>query len=66
MTPDDFRAARETLRWTRRDLAARLGRPEGTLRQWEGGKVQIPDDVAAWLERMARFAERNPPPRRAA
>lgn len=64
MTPERLRACLAALDWTQRGLARLLGRPEGTVRQWARGAVQIPPAVAAWLEARARHAERHPPPAR--
>jgi hypothetical protein len=65
MTPDRFRECLALLDWTQRGVARLLERQEGTVRQWARGAVQIPGDVGAWLERLAKFHERNPPPVRA-
>jgi DNA-binding transcriptional regulator YdaS (Cro superfamily) len=64
LTPTRFRECLAVLRWSQRGLADVLGRPEGTVRQWARGTVQIPDDVAVWLERAACWHVANPPPRR--
>ena len=64
MTPTRLRECLASLDWTQRGLARLLGRLEGTVRQWARGAVQIPPDVAAWLETRARHAERHPAPRR--
>ena len=65
MTPTRLRECLTALDWTQRGLARLLERQEGTVRQWARGVVQIPDDVAAWLEKLAQFHERNPAPRSA-
>jgi transcriptional regulator with XRE-family HTH domain len=62
MTPERLRECLKTLDWTQRGLARLLGRPEGTVRQWLAGVVRVPADVAEWLEALARFHERHPPP----
>ena len=64
MTPERLRECLAALAWTQRGLARLLGRPEGTVRQWLAGVVRVPVDVAAWLEALARFHERHPPPTR--
>lgn len=66
MSPTRLRECLEALEWTQRGLARVLDRQEGTVRQWARGVVQIPDDVAAWLERLERCHARNPPPKRSA
>jgi transcriptional regulator with XRE-family HTH domain len=65
MTPDRLRECIALLGWTRRGLARQLGRLEGTVRQWERGAVQIPAEVARWLEARAKHAARTPPPAKA-
>lgn len=62
MTPTRLRECLALLAWSQRGLAALLGRQEGTVRQWARGVVQIPAEVATWLEARARHAERYPPP----
>lgn len=64
MTPTRLRECLEALEWTQRGLARVLERQEGTVRQWARGAVQIPEDVASWLERLERSHKRNPPPKR--
>jgi len=64
MTPDRLTECLAALLWTKRGLARALNRPESTVRQWENGVVQIPDDVARWLEIRAKHAEKHPPPKR--
>jgi transcriptional regulator with XRE-family HTH domain len=64
MSPTRLRECLEALNWTQRGLARVLERQEGTVRQWARGVVQIPADVAAWLDKLAHYHERNPPPER--
>lgn len=64
MTPTRLRECLEVLAWSQRGIAKLLGRQEGTVRQWARDAVQIPDDVATWLETRAKHAEMHPPPRR--
>jgi DNA-binding transcriptional regulator YiaG len=66
MTPTRFRECLDALDWSQRGIARTLDRQEGTVRQWARGVVQIPDDVAGWLETLARFHEQHPAPVRAA
>ena len=62
MTPTRLRECLDALGWTQRGLARMLNRQEGTVRQWARGAVQIPPDVAAWLETLAAVHERHPAP----
>lgn len=64
MTPDRLRECLAALEWTQRGLARVLDRDEGTVRQWARGAVQIPEDVASWLDGLARHHESHPPPQR--
>ena len=62
MTPARLREVLALLRWSRRGLGATLNRAASTIDQWSDGRARIPDDVAAWLERLAKAHEKNPPP----
>lgn len=64
MTPARLAECLALLRWSQRGLAAALGRPEATVRQWLAGKVRVPEPVGAWLETLAEAHARNPPPGR--
>lgn len=64
MTPTRLRECLAALDWTQRGLARLLNRQEGTVRQWARGAVQIPADVANALEKLARFHDANPLPRK--
>jgi hypothetical protein len=37
---------------------------ERQVRRWAKGDYAIPANIAAWLDRLARFHEQNPPPER--
>lgn len=62
MTPDRFRECLTALHWSQRGLAALLDVDERQVRRWAAGAT-IPPPVAAWLELLAAFHERHPPPR---
>ncbi len=64
MTPTRLRECLVALDWTQRGVARLLERPEGTVRQWARGTVQVPSDVASWLETLTKCHEENPPPSR--
>lgn len=64
MTPTRLRECLALLRWSQRGLADALARAEGTVRQWARGAVQIPPEVAEWLEVLALVHFENPPPER--
>lgn len=66
MSPTRLRECLEMIGWTQRGLARMLGRQEGTVRQWARGVVQIPDEIATPLDKLARYHERNPLPKRSA
>ena len=61
MTPTRLRECLAALRWTQRGLAAVLDVDERQVRRWAAG-AGVPEAVAAWLERAARWHEKNPPP----
>lgn len=64
MTPTRLSECIRILGWTNREVARQLSRQEAAIRQYLSGKARIPDADAAWLEKLARFHERNPPPGR--
>ncbi len=49
MAPDEMKAARERLGWSRPHLAHRLGVRESSALHWETGRTAIPDRLAAWV-----------------
>lgn len=62
MTPDRFRDVLAELHWSQRGLADILARDERQVRRWASGQYPVPDDVAAWLEKLATFHAASPPP----
>ena len=62
MTPDRLRELTTALHWSVRGLAVVLGEHETTVRRWFAGTTRVPENVAAWLERLARPAFRQPLP----
>lgn len=61
MTPTRLIACRRILHWSRVILAKETGCDEKQIRRWEAGAA-IPDDIAAWLDRLAKYHQRNPAP----
>jgi hypothetical protein len=61
MTPDRFRECLHALHWSQRGLADILKMDERQVRRWAAG-AEIPVEVSAWLEGLAKTHERNPPP----
>jgi len=49
MAPDEFRAARERLGWSRPHLGQRLGVRESSVLHWENGRTPIPERLATWM-----------------
>lgn len=66
MTRERLAECIATLGWTQRETGRQLSRQEAAIRQYLSGKAKIPDADAAWIERLTRFRERNPPPQRGA
>ncbi len=62
MTPFQFRASLECLRWSQRGVAEALGCDDRLVRRWAAGQVPIPAVVAEWLDKAARWHAMNPPP----
>lgn len=63
MTPERLRECLAALRWSQRGLADALACDERQVRRWAAGAT-VPPSVAAWLERLASYHERHPPPQR--
>lgn len=63
MTPKRLAECIAILGWTQRETGRQLSRQEAAIRQYLAGK-KIPDADAAWIEKLARFHERNPAPQR--
>ena len=61
MNADRFRECLALLCWSQRGLAAILDMDERQARRWAAGAA-IPENVAAWLETLARFHACHPPP----
>lgn len=65
MTPANrLRAALDAIRWSGHLLGRLLRVDERTVRRWLAGQYPVPDDVLAWLETLAAFHQRHPPPGR--
>ena len=62
MTPERFRECLNILEYTTRGIAEVLGRPDRRVRRWSQGIIAIPDEVATWLDGMARYTQEHPPP----
>lgn len=62
MTPNRFRECLTLIGWSGHELARRLDKDERQIRRWASGAYAIPQPIADWLEKRARFHERNPPP----
>lgn len=63
MTPARFHECLALLAWSQRGLAALLDMDERQVRRWAAGAT-IPKPIAAWIDKLARYHERNPPPAR--
>ncbi len=62
MTPERLRKTRETMHLTVRGLARWAGVSEASIRQMEAGQRSIPAAFAAWIEELARWQKKYPPP----
>lgn len=49
-----FRLARQRRQWTQKDLAARVGISEGTVKKIEAGNPRVP--IGFWVQMMDLFA----------
>ncbi len=64
MSPQRFREVLAVLHWSQRGLAEILGCADSLTRGWARGRSTVPPAVAAWLEDLAAFHARHPPPER--
>jgi hypothetical protein len=66
MTPPTLKSTLATLGWSMHQLAAMLGRPVGTVKNWTRPGYRVPPDVDAWLARRLdnhhRAMRDDPPP----
>ena len=52
----------ETIGWSQRALADRLGIHETRVRRWASGAAETPPAVLAWLDRLAAAHRAHPAP----
>ena len=64
MTPQRLREVLALLHWSQRGLAGTLGCADSLTRGWARGRSAVPAAVAEWLEELAAFHARHPPPER--
>lgn len=62
MTPQRMEQIREMVGWSSRTLATRFGYGPTAGYEWEKGRAAIPPEVADWLEKIAKWWAKNPPP----
>lgn len=62
MTPTRLRECLEALGWSQRGLADKLGVHETRARRWARGTLEVPPEVAEWLDKLARTHEAYPMP----
>jgi hypothetical protein len=48
--------------WTQRGLAGLVKADSRQVRRWASGDAVVPDYIAEWLEEVAQFHRRHPPP----
>jgi len=53
MTPQQFRACVDQLRWPQWRLAEDLGVPQLKVRKWSAGVEVVPEVVAVWIRDLA-------------
>src|SRR4051812_37610696 len=63
MTNEELREHMDTIGWSTRTFSYALnGGDRSGIREMLLGEAPIPQDVADWVERLARFHAANPPP----
>lgn len=60
MTPTRLRECLAALGWSQRAFGDVLGCGERRARGWASGREPVPEDVAAWMERLAAVAAERP------
>ena len=63
MTPARLRECLALLRWSQRGLADATGYDHTQVKRWLAG-ASVPGPVAAWLDRLASYHAKHPPPSR--
>ena len=62
MTPERFRKCQKLLRRDAEQMARWLNADPRTVRRWMSGALEIPPEVAEWMEGIGRHLEQHPPP----
>ena len=62
MNSAQFRHALTAIGWTYRTLTTRLGIPENHGKLWSAGADSVPEEIAAWLQKLAVAHRNNPAP----
>ncbi len=62
MTPARLEQCLSALWWENSVAAIAFDVSPRTVRAWLSGRDPVPEKIAAWLERMARFHDDNPVP----
>lgn len=62
MTAERFLECLEVLDWSIRGFADTINVSERQARRWATGFYPLPVELAAWLDKLARFHEANPRP----
>ena len=62
MTRTEFRDLLQTIGWSERELAARLGAHRNTVNDWANDRRKPPQIVLEWLASLAVAHEARPAP----
>ncbi len=62
MTSTRLRECLNLMGWSQRGLADLLGLHETRVRRWARGLIDVPPEVASWLETLAAVHEAHPVP----
>ena len=58
MTSERFQQCLTVLRWSQFDIAVVLKCDVFLVHAWSNGTAPVPDDIAAWLEKLAKAHQR--------
>jgi len=62
MTAAEYRETLDSIGWSAREVARRLGVSAASAQRWRLGRAPVPAAIATWLRRIEDAVTRHPPP----